>query len=123
MSEKNQHLDELKEVWERAMDSLFLEPKSLLEIAETYSKKTDSYILKTEKSEGISFIAGKFFIKFEDDKNIYSHADLYFKNSQENWSKKELKSKLNKSFFTEEAYIQIQSNKVEEFNISHPLKS
>lgn len=121
VNEINEVVNKVGDAWEAAFSALLKSPLSLDEISESYSKKTDKFILEVEKQEGIMFVAGKFFITHTARGNCVTHADLYFQNPRdESWVKKELKGNVLSENITEQSRNEIISVKLKEYDISPP---
>lgn len=117
----NKVMDQLGEAWEATLNALLKRPLSLDEIAESYSGRTDQFIIEVEKKEKVRFIAGKFFIKHVRNDSCIAQADLYFKNVEDDrWVKKELKGKIPAENLTDDSKLYIRKEEVKEYDISHP---
>ena len=112
-------LDALGSALCHILDILLTEPKSLSEIINAQSALVDRYILKVEVEERIQFIGGKLHIKNQPDENIAFLIELYFKNNQDEWIKKENNILINKGKIKEESMIEMQKG-ITPYDISHP---
>ncbi len=101
------------------LENLLTEPKNLNEIIDAQSTSVDRYILKVEIEEKVKFIGGKLHIKNQSDVNIAFLIELYFKNNQDEWIKKENTILINKGKIKEESMIEIQKG-ITPYDISHP---
>ncbi|MGE6167592.1 hypothetical protein [Aeromonas rivipollensis] len=112
-------LDALGSALHHILENLLTEPKNLNEIIDAQSTSVDRYILKVEIEERVKFIGGKLHIKNQSDVNIAFLIELYFKNNQDEWIKKENTILINKGKIKEESMIEIQKG-ITPYDISHP---
>lgn len=116
-------LNELKEAWESTLDAIFLEPQSIEEIVGNLSENTDKLIMKKEKLNELSFIAGTFKIMAHCDNNeAIAKAELFFQTRSKEWVKDELTKRFTHRLFKEGEFEKLLSQGSIDFKIVHPLK-
>lgn len=102
--------------------SFFIEPKTIDEITDVYSKTIDELIIKSEKKENILFKGGKFIILATSNNDINVKAELFFQDSNDNWIKKEMSNRISKNHIEEISLKNMIDKNSEEFKIYHPKK-
>lgn len=112
-------LDALGAALYHILENILTEPKNLNEIIDAQSTSVDRYILNVEIEERLKFIGGKLHIKNQSDMNIAFFIELYFKNDQDEWIKKENTILVNKTKIKDESIIEIQKG-ITPYDISHP---
>lgn len=115
-------LNELKEAFDSALDSIFLESQSIEDIANNLSENTDKLILEKEKLHNLNFIAGTFKITAIDNKEALAKAELFFQTKSKEWVKDELTKRLTHRFFKEDEFKKLLSQGSVNFKIVHPFK-
>lgn len=116
-------VNQLKETWDSTLDTIFLEPQSIEEIAGNLSETTDKLILRKEKLNELNFIAGTLkIIALGDSKEAIVKAELFFQTRSKEWVKDELTKRLTHRFFKEGEFEKLLSQGSVDFKIVHPLK-
>ena len=113
---------EFKDAWDSTLDSIFLEPQSIDEIAKNLSDNTDKLILRKEKLNDLDFIAGTFTITALNNKEALAKAELFFQTRSKEWIKDELTKCLTYRFFTDGEFEKLLTQGNVNFKIVHPLK-
>ena len=90
------------------------------DIADVVSSRLDDVIIEHEK-KGLHYSAGKFYIKYIDDKNFQLEFEMFFKDDENKWHKLSNESELREMKLLETgAAATIEKLKVIEFPISAP---
>ena len=90
------------------------------DIAEVVSSRLDSVIIENE-TKGLHYSAGKFYIKYIDEKNFQLQFEMFFKDNDDKWHKLANESELRDiSLLEVGAAKTLERLKVIEFPISAP---
>ncbi len=106
-----------------AIKDLLKRNTSLEEIAEDFSPQMDD-IIKQYQKQGLSYSAGRFQIRYIDEKSFAVSCILYFKDNDEKWHKAtSLSPKMDASYLTSEAWAYLKANREKSFDIAAPEES
>lgn len=116
------YIKNIDDVMQSITDALLLKKSNLEELAESYSHATDTSVLETQKNERLTFIAGNLSIKIIEEVtgNIEVLAELFFQDAENEWIKKELKSKIRLTCLTDEALEKLKHEKIVKYKITPP---
>jgi len=105
-----------------AFDDLFKSNMELTEIANIYGKRLDEVILSEEKN-GLTYAGGMLHINYLNEVSFETAYELYFQDQNNEWVKKEAKSKPQKmNFLNETSKAELQKNNKVSFEIDPPKK-
>jgi hypothetical protein len=99
-----------------------LNRKSIEQFINVQSNQVDSYIINSQRSENLIFIAGHALLKVISETEMQIFFDLYFQDKQEQWVNKKFHSE---KFFirdelTDDAFVQLTSVKEFKFDVEPP---
>ena len=99
-----------------------LNRKSIEQFINVQSNQVDSYIINSQRSENLIFIAGLALLKVISETEMQIFFDLYFQDKQEQWVNKKFHSE---KFFirdelTDDAFVQLTSLKEFKFDVEPP---
>lgn len=90
------------------------------EIAKIYSEKLDS-IIRDEQSKDLNYVGGTFKISYANEKNFHLAFELYFQDKNEEFVKKESKSKPQSTeYLSEKALTELRAKKEISYEIDEP---
>lgn len=96
---------------------------SLEELADSYSKKLDTLILKQEKEKNYQYIGGELKIYYIDAKYFGVDISLYFQDENKQWKKTSIKSNPQKSkYIQKEAFDELCAKKAISFEVNPPIE-
>ena len=116
-----------KEAFKVLLNALFdtikdlLRPHSSLEdIANDFSPQIDA-IIKQCQEQGLKYVAGKFKIRYVDEKTFVIFCQLYFQNAENKWQKTEsLSPAMDMSYLSSEAFAYLKAHKEKNFDVASP---
>ena len=101
--------------------SVIIETKMELdELAKIYSTKLDG-IIRDEQAKGLKYVGGTFKIAYADEKFFNLSFELYFQDENDEWVKKDSKSKPQKvEYLTDKALAELRAQKEIVYEIDEP---
>lgn len=94
---------------------------SLEELADSYSKKLDTLILKQEKENNYQYIGGELKIYYIDIKYFGIYVSLYFQDENKQWKKTSIKSNPQKAkYIRKDAFEELISKRTIVFEVEPP---
>ena len=101
--------------------SVVIEPNMALdEIAKIYSAKLDG-IIRNEQAKGLKYVGGTFKISYADEKYFNLSFELYFQDENDEWVKKDSKSKPQKvEYLNDDALAELRAQKEIIYEIDEP---
>ena len=120
--EKDPEITKLKETMETFFSTLkdILTRMDLDEIADTYSKRIDEYILQSQKTKGLNFISGMFTITYVTAETFSLTMELYYQNQEKEWIKEESKTARSTKYLKREALAKLKEEKKIIYEINPP---
>lgn len=116
----------LADLFIKVIDNLLSDPapKSIIDIAQSYSKACDLLIIDGEQKEGLSYVGGKLHIILKDSGNFFCSTDLYFQNNQKKWIQKSATSdSMPVSVLSAEALSDLTAKTKITFEVDAPVKN
>ena len=90
------------------------------ELAKVYSAKLDG-IIRDEQAKGLKYVGGTFKIAYADEKNFNLSFELYFQDENDEWVKKDSKSKpQNIEYLTDKALTELRAQREIVYEIDEP---
>ena len=101
--------------------SVIISPNMELdELAKIYSEKLDG-IIRGEQAKGLKYVGGTFKISYAEENFFNLSFDLYFQDKNDDWVKKDAKSKPQKAeYLNDKAFAELRAQKEIVYEIDEP---